>query len=324
LHHKEYLIHRDSVFNQDNIRKMLQLQLQHEFDKKEEAIKLEQQQKDIRQRRQFIFISIISLLVFVLAIVFYRDQKRIAKINQQLKLESENLEEENREKESILKIVSHDLRAPFGKIKGLADLLQYEHDLTEAEKKQYFEYIQTSIDQGIYLISHLLEVQTVNHPAIPSFQVIDVVRFVHDFEQIVQGQLIKKQQQLQLSVEPGKLELFTDKQMLTRILDNIVSNASKFSNQRKTIYLRVWSENHMIYFSVRDEGPGISSDDQKKLFRKFQKLSAQPTAGEHSTGLGLSITKALVDQLNGTIQVKSALGKGTEVIISLRYSPAAI
>jgi len=104
---------------------------------------------------------------------------------------------------------------------------------------------------------------------------------------------------------------------LCRILDNLLTNAMKFSENGKTIHLNIWEENKKIYFSIKDEGPGISEEDQKKMFKKFQKLGAQPTAGESSTGLGLSIIKALVGKLSGQIEVKSQLGKGSEFIIIL-------
>jgi signal transduction histidine kinase len=115
-------------------------------------------------------------------------------------------------------------------------------------------------------------------------------------------------------------EVSTDRQFLTRILDNLVGNASKFSETGKTIFLRVWSDEHHINFSVRDQGPGISADDRKKIFAKFQRLSAKPTGGEASTGLGLAITKALVDKLNGVIEVNSVLGEGAQITVRLPKS----
>ncbi len=315
-HHKEYTVHRDSVFNRDNIRSMVQLQLQHDFDKKEEATSRAQYEKDTRLRWQFLFLGIIALLVGVLAVVLYQSRKRVARINEQLQQKSAHLEAENHEKVSILKVVSHDLRAPFGKIKGLIELVQQQRYSSEAEKEQYFTYIRTSIDQGTYLIRQLLEAHAMH--ATPYCQLIDRVQFMHEFEQTVQGQLLRKQQQLQVMMAPDLSPFMTDPQLLTRILDNLVSNASKFSDQKKFIYLRVWTDNEFTHFSVRDEGPGISEEDQQKLFLKFQKLSAKPTAGEDSTGLGLSITKALVEQLNGTIEVHSTIGVGTEVVVRLR------
>jgi signal transduction histidine kinase len=75
--------------------------------------------------------------------------------------------------------------------------------------------------------------------------------------------------------------------------------------------------NATVRISVSDQGPGISPDDQQKLFKKFQRLSARPTGGESSTGLGLAITQTLVQQLRGTIEVDSTLGQGTTFTVVL-------
>ncbi len=317
LHHKTYTFIKDSIFNEENVKQMVQIQLNYEFDKKEAATKAEQEVKDARQRKQFLSIVVIAALIFMLAIVMYRNQKRIARINLQLKQKSDSLEEENREKNSILNIVSHDLRAPFNKIKGLTNLMEMAEPLTKEEKDEYIAHIKTTIDQGNHLINNLLESQKMQHdtPRL-NLETVDVAKFIHDFQLSMEGQLLKKQQRLQTQLQLAKTTSVTDALMLTRILDNLVSNASKFSANGKSIYMLARNDDKNLIFSVRDEGPGISDDDQKKMFRKFQMLSARPTAGEGSTGLGLSITKALVEKLNGTIQVNSRLGEGTEVIVS--------
>ncbi len=314
-HHKEHIAYRDSVFNRDYIRSVVQLQMQYDFDKKEEAISKGQHEKDIRLGWQFLLLGIIAVLVGVIALLLYQSRMRIAGINELLKQKSARLEEENHEKVNILKVVSHDLRAPFGKIKGLVGLLK-DPTATPTEKEQYFSYIYTTIDQGIDLIRQLLEAHSVNSAT--SCQPVAVEQFMNDFVQTMQGQLKRKQHLLKVNIAPEVSSLTTDTLLLTRILDNLVSNASKFSEPNKTIWLRVWKEDTITYFAVRDEGPGISEADQKKLFHKFQKLSNRPTAGEDSTGLGLAITKALVEQLNGNIQVNSSPGEGTEVIIGFR------
>jgi len=160
-------------------------------------------------------------------------------------------------------------------------------DLTKSEKEQYIGYIRNSVDQGNYLINKLLEAQKVyDETKLPFFEPTDLVKFIHDFRAATNGQLLKKKQQLNLTVQLESDQALIDQQMLTRILDNLVSNASKFSDKGKSIHLQAWSTGQHLNFSVRDEGPGISENDQKKMFKKFQKLSAHPTDGESSTGLG--------------------------------------
>ncbi|MHA7057401.1 sensor histidine kinase [Aquimarina sp. M1] len=99
-------------------------------------------------------------------------------------------------------------------------------------------------------------------------------------------------------------------------MENLLSNAIKFSEKGSEIQLHIYSKSDKTYMVVEDKGPGISEEDQKKLFGRFQRLSAQPTAGESSIGLGLSIVKKYIEAMNGQIQCESQLGIGSKFIMS--------
>jgi signal transduction histidine kinase len=101
-----------------------------------------------------------------------------------------------------------------------------------------------------------------------------------------------------------------DKTYLNRILENLLSNALKFSPPNTSIIITIKEKDDNAEISIADNGPGISANDQTKLFQKFQTLSARPTGGESSTGLGLSIAKAIVDKMNGQIFCSSENGSG--------------
>lgn len=103
---------------------------------------------------------------------------------------------------------------------------------------------------------------------------------------------------------------------MIQVLENLVSNAIKFSERGSEVILHVKSHDARTYVVVEDQGPGISKEDQKKLFGRFQKLSAQPTEGEASIGLGLSIVKKYIESMDGEIHCESELGVGTKFIIS--------
>ena len=118
----------------------------------------------------------------------------------------------------------------------------------------------------------------------------------------------------------SSLKANIDKGLLEQILDNLISNAIKFSNSHTSIFITLKSNEDNIYFEIEDEGPGISEADKLKLFQKFQKLTAQPTAGENSTGLGLSIVKKYVDALNGKVWCESEIGKGSKFIVAFSKS----
>ncbi|MSU63222.1 MAG: ATP-binding protein, partial [Pedosphaera sp.] len=97
--------------------------------------------------------------------------------------------------------------------------------------------------------------------------------------------------------------------------ENLLSNAVKYSPPEKSIFVRLAMNADGVRFEVRDEGPGLSAEDQKKLFGKFARLSAKPTGGEHSTGLGLSIVKRMVESMDGKVWCESELGRGATFIV---------
>jgi signal transduction histidine kinase len=112
-----------------------------------------------------------------------------------------------------------------------------------------------------------------------------------------------------------------DKQSLQQIFDNLISNAVKYSPQWKSVWIRVLSNTsgnvRTIRVEIQDEGQGLTEQDKKKLFGKFTRLSAQPTGGENSTGLGLSIVKKLVELQNGKVWCESTYGEGATFIVEL-------
>jgi signal transduction histidine kinase len=105
-----------------------------------------------------------------------------------------------------------------------------------------------------------------------------------------------------------------------QVIDNIISNAVKYSPQEKNITIRLQSRAGVVRVEVQDEGEGISPEDMQKLFGKFVRLSARPTGGEHSTGLGLSIVKKMVEAMSGRVWCESEVGKGATFIVELPTS----
>ena len=108
------------------------------------------------------------------------------------------------------------------------------------------------------------------------------------------------------------------KDRLTEIADNLINNALKYSPKEKNIIVTIREENELAILEIRDEGQGFMEEDKNHLFQRFVKLSAEPTGGESSTGLGLSIVKSLVEAHHGTIKVMSdGKNKGATFIVEL-------
>jgi signal transduction histidine kinase len=111
----------------------------------------------------------------------------------------------------------------------------------------------------------------------------------------------------------GKASL--DASVMADILENLLSNALKYSPLGKNVFIRFSASNEAVRVEIEDEGPGLSADDKTKLFGKFARLSAQPTGGEHSTGLGLSIVKRFTEAMHGRVWCESELGAGATFIV---------
>jgi signal transduction histidine kinase len=129
-----------------------------------------------------------------------------------------------------------------------------------------------------------------------------------------------KQQTIHLETETTPVVVMVDPGVALQVMENLVSNAVKYSPPGKAIFVRLKKQAQGVRVEVQDEGPGLSAEDQKKLFGKFARLSAKPTGGEHSTGLGLSIVKKMVEAMNGKVWCESELGRGATFIVEF---PAA-
>lgn len=226
------------------------------------------------------------------------------------------LEDLHRQKDGMIGIVAHDLRSPLNHIKGFSSLLPISGPLNDEQQMQ-LNQINKLIEQGNLLISDLLYVNGIQQFDIElKVKQFDLVDFIRELIKDFHLELERKSQKLVFDSSTDNLFIETDPEVLRRVLDNIVSNALKFSENGSSVYLDIDTDQG-LQISVRDEGPGISDEELPKLFEMFQKLSAKPTGGENSTGLGLSIVKALIDKLGGHVDVMSQLGIGTKFVICL-------
>jgi signal transduction histidine kinase len=169
---------------------------------------------------------------------------------------------------------------------------------------------------GLNLIRDLLEVSAFsNYDQQPEITTVSLREQLSSKRDEFKAEAESKHIGIAVNLEKDVM-LASDPSYLSRILDNLISNAIKFSNPESEVILSGGKKNGKPYLSVKDFGPGFSEEDREKLYNKFSRLSAQPTAGESSNGLGLAIVKILVDNLNAEIDLISEKGKGSEFIIS--------
>ncbi|MEM6784880.1 MAG: ATP-binding protein [Bacteroidota bacterium] len=238
--------------------------------------------------------------------------------------------EQNKE---FLGVAAHDLKNPLGGIAGLADLLIDERDtMSEAEQVESLKTIRAEAIRAAALITDLLddaqrETQDGLRLRVRQADLAGVARSVARWNRV---QALQKHISLELAV-PEQLPARVDVSALQRAMDNLVSNAVKYSPLGSCVWVSLLVESvpsegdgqrmSWARFAVSDQGPGLTEADKAKVFGKLERLSAQPTGGEHSTGLGLYIAKTLVEAHGGTIGVESEAGAGATFWFRLPLEP---
>jgi signal transduction histidine kinase/Tfp pilus assembly protein PilF len=230
----------------------------------------------------------------------------------------------NEEKNEFLGIAAHDMKNPLSAIRMAASmLLTYSDRMSPEQQQQRLRTIVELTDRMVTIITNLLNVNALERGTIsPSLESFPILPVVKTLEEQFAAQAAAKNITLQYaeSVSDGIQDdvcIYADRILLTEVLENLVSNAIKYSPWNTSVTLRCYLRGESVYCAVHDEGPGLSDEDMKKLFGKFARLSAKPTGGEHSTGLGLSIVKKLVEAMNGHVWCESELGKGAAFIVEL-------
>ena len=244
------------------------------------------------------------------------------------------LEELNREKNEFLGIAAHDLKNPLSSITMSASIvLSYRDKITEEQLQDRLENIMGTATRMMEIIKNLLDVNAIESGqfnfTVERVNVAEIAQIlVEEYRERAAAKNIalwyeqstnaaSETAAFEAAASEAAFEVMGDRSALMEALENLISNAVKYSPHGKNIYVRLKLSSKAVRVEVADEGPGISPEDMKKLFGKFVRLSARPTGGEHSTGLGLSIVKKMVEAMHGEVWCESELGKGATFIVEL-------
>ncbi len=242
--------------------------------------------------------------------------------NDRLMEVNRSLVELNSEKNEFLGIVAHDLKNPLASILLGIDMLDRYRDRMplEQQTKKLVDMRHTS-QRMQAIITNLLDINAIEtgkfNLAPTRFNFSEAVeKMVEDYQE----RAVTKQIRLHFTTDSKEASAMADANATSEILDNVISNAVKYSPHDKNVWVRVKVREGAVSCHVQDEGPGLSDDDKQKLFGKFARLSAKPTGGEHSTGLGLSIVKKLAEAMHGNVWCESELGHGATFVVELPTS----
>ncbi|MDM8563588.1 hybrid sensor histidine kinase/response regulator, partial [Candidatus Marithioploca araucensis] len=223
---------------------------------------------------------------------FYADlEKKVAKRTEELK-----------QKNEFLGIAVHDLRNPLAAIRGYAEMIKGDYNETTLEGDTFdlADQIINSSQYMIELIEGLLEVNQIEtgkmNLSLCVMDILPILQWLTDhYTELAKAKGIT----LQFQCIEKSYNILGNENSLRQVLDNLISNAVKYSPYGKSISVRLNEDDKWIRCEIQDEGPGLSDEDQQKLFLQFSRLTPQPTGNENSTGLGLFIVKKLVDSMRG-------------------------
>jgi len=349
-YHEKHGILSDSISTAEHDRTLYELQAWQE---NEQAIAILHQEKEIQAQRLraatlknylLIATSGFSLIVMLISAYYFMNKqktsiqlrkqneeimvqqqeietqrKKVSIANKNLKEKNFKLNSLNKEKDYLLHVVAHDLKSPLNQMAGLTKVIMIEEEKLSDTQKDCLEKIDTVSLRLSHMVDKILDIEAIDQKSYNmNLEETDLREIlsetVSDFENTAKRKDIRINRNIN-----GKICLVRlDRHHAMQIFSNLISNAIKFSPPHKEIFVNLIQDEEQIITEVMDQGPGLTSDDKMKVFKKFQKLSAQPTGNEESSGLGLSIVKKYVEAMNGRVWVESENGSGANFKVSFQ------
>jgi PAS domain S-box-containing protein len=245
----------------------------------------------------------------------------------------------NEEKNDIINLVSHDLKNPIGTIQGFAEMLALDYS-DDDQLRLIAHHIMRTSTQMFELVNNLLSLNAIESGATTIHPVtVNVAPILQALSEIYATSAARKDIKIEMHIPKPCICAHADEIAVHQVLENLLSNAVKYSPIGGTVRIHVFSVNgrnlphieqdvrctglplsravtpNSVLIAVQDEGEGVQPQDMPFLFTKFRKLSAQPTGGETSSGLGLSIVKRQMESMNGRVWCESEAGKGATFFV---------
>ncbi len=309
-----YMAAKDTLFNEDKSREIGRLEAKYAFDKRAQALKLQQTKKEFQlnqkiQQQQYLLygVALVAFFLIVIALIYYRYSTKLKQLNAT--------------KDKLFAIVAHDLKNPLSAFRAITQSLSENLNQISQKEIQYFlDKINTSSLQLYELLQNLLH-WAINQTGQIEYkpQAIDIQMLSKQVIQQLEVNATLKSIQVTNQIQPTPTA-FADPKMTSLTLRNLLSNAIKFTPKEGKITLQAIQKAQYLHIIVQDTGIGISKEDQAKLFRIDSDPKKVGSSPEKGTGLGLILCKELVEKQQGKIWVESQEGKGSRFIFSLPLS----
>jgi PAS domain S-box-containing protein len=254
------------------------------------------------------------------------EQRRAAaeleRLLEQLEQQNERLRELDRMKDEFVALVSHELRTPLTSILGYLELvLEGEAGEISDDQAHFLAIIERNAQRLLRLVGDLLFVAQIEAGRLAIERgPCDVAQLASDCVEAARPRAVEKQIDLTLRAALN-VELVGDRTRMAQLLDNLISNAIKFTSEGGRVEIRLQTDGRSVLIEVSDTGMGIAPEDQERLFERFFRTAEATRRAIQGTGLGLAITKAIAEAHGGSIGVRSEVGVGTTFVVELPFLP---
>lgn len=305
------------------------MQARFEAEKKQAEIELLKKDKQIQEveiyNQKLLLLSLVGgfSTVLIISILFWWRSRERGKANSLLNKQKEEitqqaakLSELNQLKNTILSIVSHDLRSPLGALKNTIDFLDFsdispdEWENIKAEASRQLSGLDFTLNNLLLWAKSQMQGESTQK------QSIDLQEIVEDKTTLFQPLAQQKKIQLLNSIPKG-VKAYADTNQVRVIFRNLIANAIKFTEEKGIITISAYPENGQVIVNVKDTGKGMNQEQIERLFDSPKPMVTRGTAGEKGTGLGLILIKDFLQKNNGKIWVESEIGKGSTFYFSL-------
>jgi signal transduction histidine kinase len=264
-------------------------------------------------------LSVLALLVLVRVAGTVRESERLRR---EIAEQNDRLRALDRLKDKFVASVSHELRTPLTSIRGYLELLREDDQNLDEEQERMLEIVDRNADRLLHLVSDLLFVAQGEEVDVAGERVrLDLMTLARDALDAAQPRADSGEVTLALAGDPAVL--LGDPGRISQVIDNLISNAIKFTPRGGSVEVRVAAGREHVVLSVTDTGMGIPQDEQADLFQRFFRTRGANDAAIQGTGLGLSIAKQIVEDHAGTIGFTSREGLGATFVVELPVAPPA-